>query len=299
MAPSLAKRPPRPDLSPPRTLVTHSWNSQVADWGRALYNGGDRAGLAQPSDGGQFGNNIGAQAIQDWASAANGGTNLGGFLANSVLWIENTGMAAINELAMMSNYGQPVFTEPLPYVDVPDWSRNWAAPESDFAHNAKMLFGEMATGFIIGEVASGYAAAEGTFAVRSGTAPSSGVQRTNAQLVQDIATRSDAWAVRKGITGTPQHVGIAEHGYAQRVLNRYQDMFGQRGLQTEVSVINGARVPYGTAGSVRLDVLEGSVRTATTIYDYKFGTSGLTPGRINQIRNVGGYPSVPIVPVRP
>jgi hypothetical protein len=77
------------------------------------------------------------------------------------------------------------------------------------------------------------------------------------------------------------------------------NMFGQRGLQTEVSVINGAKVPYGRAGSVRLDVLEGSIRNPTAIYDYKFGTAGMTPARINQIRNVGGYPNVPIVTVRP
>jgi RHS repeat-associated protein len=132
-----------------------------------------------------------------------------------------------------------------------------------------------------------------------GAAPAT-LQRTNAQLVQDIATRADTWAAREGITGTPQQLGIAKHGYAEDLLNRYQQMFGDRGLQTEVSVINRGVVDYGTAGSVRLDVLEGNVANPTAIYDYKFGTSGLTPGRINQIRTIGGYgPGVPIIPVRP
>jgi len=92
---------------------------------------------------------------------------------------------------------------------------------------------------------------------------------------------------------------VPKHGYAERLLKRYQRMFGDRGLRTEVSVISGQEFQYGTAGSVRLDVLEGSIRNPTAIYDYKFGMSGLMPGRINQLRSVGGYPSVPIIPVRP
>ena len=55
--------------------------------------------------------------------------------------------------------------------------------------------------------------------------------RTNADLVQEIGTRTDAWATRRGLTGTPQQLGTWEHGYAQRLLNRYQDMFGDRGLK--------------------------------------------------------------------
>ena len=61
-------------------------------------------------------------------------------------------------------------------------------------------------------------------------APVRGATRTNGQLVQDIGTRADAWATRKGLTGTPQQLGTAKHGYAQRLLNRYQGMYGDRGL---------------------------------------------------------------------
>jgi mono/diheme cytochrome c family protein len=123
--------------------------------------------------------------------------------------------------------------------------------------------------------------------------------RSNAQLVADIGTRAEGWAVRKGVTGTAQQTGIAKHQYARDLLNRYQDIFGSRGLRAEISVINGNEVLYGTRGSVRLDVLEGSVRNPSMIYDYKFGTSGLSTGRINQIRRLGGYPGTPIIEVRP
>jgi hypothetical protein len=119
--------------------------------------------------------------------------------------------------------------------------------------------------------------------------------RTNAELVQDIATRAEA-----KIGGTGRFAGTDKHVYAKKLLDRYQDIFGQRGLQTELSVIGGREVPYGTAGSVRLDVLEGNVANPNAIYDYKFGASGLSNGRINQIQTVTGYgPSVPIIPVHP
>jgi hypothetical protein len=76
--------------------------------------------------------------------------------------------------------------------------------------------------------------------------------------------------------------GIDKHAYAARLLNRYQSMFGYRGLETEVSYLNGLRVPYGTAGSVRLDVLEAASRSA---YDYKFVLSppGLRAGQVTRI----------------
>ena len=75
-------------------------------------------------------------------------------------------------------------------------------------------------------------------------APVRGATRTNGQLVQDIGTRADAWAARKGLTGTPQQLGTAKHGYAQRLLNRYQGMYGDRGLVTETSWLNRNPVTY-------------------------------------------------------
>lgn len=55
-------------------------------------------------------------------------------------------------------------------------------------------------------------------------------------------------------------------------------------LSTEVSYLNGDVVPYGTRGSVRLDVVEGSLLAPAAVYDFKTGGATLTPSRIEQIR---------------
>ena len=119
--------------------------------------------------------------------------------------------------------------------------------------------------------------------------------RTNAELVQEIGTRADAWATRQGLAGTPQQLGTWEHGYAQRLLNRYQNMFGDRGLVTEQSYLNRVWKPYGTAGSVRLDVRDISTGA---VWDYKFGAGGLTPAQ--RLRIITKGPNVTsVTEVRP
>ncbi|MCD4825803.1 MAG: hypothetical protein K8S55_14515, partial [Phycisphaerae bacterium] len=127
------------------------------------------------------------------------------------------------------------------------------------------------------------------------------ITRTNGQLVQDIGTRAEAWGARKGLTGTPQNLGIAKHGYADRLLTRYQRMFGDRGLTPEVRYLNGRPWQRGDSlnGSIRLDVVEGPLNNPTAVWDYKFGKSSFGPTRINQIRNGAGLgPMVPVEPVR-
>jgi len=123
------------------------------------------------------------------------------------------------------------------------------------------------------------------------------VRRTNAQLLDDIAMRAEA-----KIGGTGRFAGTDKHVYAKRVLERYQRMFGQRGLSTEVRYISGR--PWepgdGLRGTIRLDVVEGDPWSPTAIHDYKFGAASLSQPRINQIRRVGGIrPHVPIREVRP
>jgi sulfite reductase beta subunit-like hemoprotein len=61
-------------------------------------------------------------------------------------------------------------------------------------------------------------------------------------------------------------------------------MYGDRGLQTEVSYLGRTRVPYGTKGSIRIDVLDTTTNTA---YDYKFGRTGLTQREIQNIQTHG------------
>ncbi len=125
--------------------------------------------------------------------------------------------------------------------------------------------------------------------------------RTNADLVQEIATRADAWGVREGLGDGPV-AGTLKHGYADRLLTRYQSMFGDRGLSTEVRYLNGNLWRPGNplTGSVRLDVVEGPLNNPRWVWDYKFGDSQLTPARISQIRAGAGLGSnVPVDEVRP
>lgn len=109
----------------------------------------------------------------------------------------------------------------------------------------------------------------------------------NSQLVQEVATRSEAWGSRRGIpaAGNGPVQGSLKHGYAQRLLDRYQLMYGNRGLQTEISYLKGQRVPYGTKGSVRLDVYEQSTGI---VWDYKFTPNPSLPAsRVQRIINNG------------
>lgn len=131
--------------------------------------------------------------------------------------------------------------------------------------------------------------------------------RTNAQLVDDIGTRAGQWAGRSrqqtSLAGlTAREVATQQHSYAKRLLERYQGIYGDRGLSAEVRYFNGKPLLRGRTpkGSIRLDVVEGDIFNPTAIYDYKFGTSGLSTGRINQIRTGAGLsPNIPVIEVRP
>jgi len=152
------------------------------------------------------------------------------------------------------------------------------------------------------ETASSYYDSFGKVALESSVAPKSAVTRTNSQLVQDIGTRAEAWGTRRGLSTTGSVEGTLKHGYADRVLTRYQRMFGDRSLSTEVRYINGR--PWlsgdGVRGSVRLDVVEGALNNPAAVFDYKFGNAVLSNSRINQIRRIGGFgPNVPVTPIHP
>ncbi len=122
--------------------------------------------------------------------------------------------------------------------------------------------------------------------------------RTNAQLVQQIGSRADAWGVRNGL-GVGSRAGTLKHSYADKLLSRYQRRYGDRGLSTEVPYLNGQAGRTGR-GSIRLDVVEGPLDNPTAIYDYKFGSATLTIQRIQQIRQVGQFgSSVPIIGIYP
>ncbi|MBW8311224.1 MAG: putative Ig domain-containing protein [Rhizobium sp.] len=132
-------------------------------------------------------------------------------------------------------------------------------------------------------------------------APRTTAYATNGDFVQSIATRADDWGVRQGLGNGPV-AGTLKHGYAEALLNRYQRMFGDRGLSAEVRYVNGNPWRPGDPilGSVRLDVVEGPLTSPTHVWDYKFGNAILSQPQITRIQN--GIPSgtsVPVTMVKP
>ncbi|MCZ9348131.1 HINT domain-containing protein, partial [Streptomyces sp. TRM76130] len=91
---------------------------------------------------------------------------------------------------------------------------------------------------------------------------------SNLDFIQAIATRAEA-----KVGGSGAVAGTKKHAYADKLLTRYQGIYGSRGLVTEQSYLNGAVVPHGTAGSARPDVYDPATGI---IYDYKFL---MNPGR--------------------
>ena len=89
---------------------------------------------------------------------------------------------------------------------------------------------------------------------------------------------------------------MAKHAYAASLLDRYQAIYGSRGLTAEVQYLGGRRIASGLrqSGAVVLDVVEGPLSSPTAIYDYKFGVNSWGPSRINQIRSVTGFTQTPI-----
>lgn len=116
-----------------------------------------------------------------------------------------------------------------------------------------------------------------------------GTIRTNAQLVEDIGTRAQQW-VRRSKQRTALHgmsgraVGTKQHKYSKDVLERYQRIYGDRGLRTERSFLNGVEVPYGTKGSTRLDVWD--INTSN-VWDYKFGRTPMSAAQYTNIYTHG------------
>jgi len=107
---------------------------------------------------------------------------------------------------------------------------------------------------------------------------------------ESTETSAARWSRRKGLTGTPREIGTRQHKYARDLLERYQRMFGERGLETEVSLKNGKSVRYGKEGSVRVDVFDPDTGE---IWDYKFGSTPMTQRQIDRLlQHVRGATSV-------
>lgn len=89
-------------------------------------------------------------------------------------------------------------------------------------------------------------------------------------LVKKIASKSEKWGVKNkhGAAGTGPVQGSKKHSYADKLLQRYQRMTGQKThLAVEKSYLKGVQVPKGTAGSARPDVYN---KNTGEVLDYKF-----------------------------
>ena len=110
------------------------------------------------------------------------------------------------------------------------------------------------------------------------------------ELLEGAASRAAA-TVGPGsgaVYGTRMHVAFRAEVEA----------LGIPGLRTEVSYVNGVEVPYGTPGSVRIDV--GHFDAAGQIqgvFDLKTGSATLTPARTQQIQQAVGS-QVPVKEIR-
>ena len=105
---------------------------------------------------------------------------------------------------------------------------------------------------------------------------------SNEDLVQKAATLAE-----RKVGGTGRVPGTQKHSYAKNLIDRYQSVYGDRGLRTETSWKNHRQVSYGTKGSARIDVLDTANNCA---YDYKFTINpgkGLGQRQVNKIRNNG------------
>lgn len=116
---------------------------------------------------------------------------------------------------------------------------------------------------------------------------------TNEGIIQKAANIAE-----NRIGGTGAVAGTFKHGYAENLIKRYQRRFGDRGLETEKSWLNGGRVEYGTKGSVRFDVQD---LTNGTIYDFKFTQNqpALTQRRIDQFFTHGPRSTRTVVEINP
>jgi RHS repeat-associated protein len=106
---------------------------------------------------------------------------------------------------------------------------------------------------------------------------------TNSEIVQKAADYAEK--ASKGASGPV--AGTAKHEYASALIDRYQSIYGNRGLETKSYFNNNAI--FGTASGNRgfLDVKDV---TNFVIYDFKFGTATMsTAQRTKYTRNFPGY----------
>jgi hypothetical protein len=214
--------------------------------------------------------------------------------ANSAISANNLLNMGANGISGLFDQGAAPFgmVSQIPYAA---WSDNLIVA-NDSAHNVEMgLNNAGLTGLSLGTSAipgmvgyvdnAGNLVDAGTVAAES-TTPLEQLQGAASRAAQNVGDGNGP------VYGTQVHSAFkAEVG-----------SLGNANLGREVSYLNGEVVPYGTPGSVRLDVVEydagGNIKA---VYDLETGSTSLTPARIQRIRSQlpGGGAGVSFHEVRP
>ncbi|HTW34006.1 MAG TPA: hypothetical protein VMD53_05250 [Rhizomicrobium sp.] len=130
----------------------------------------------------------------------------------------------------------------------------------------------------------------------AGIAALSGNTAEDASILDQLSAAASRAAAKVG-PGSGRFHGTAVHSSFRVEV----DALGNANISTEQSYLNGRVVPYGTRGSVRVDVVEGPLDSPTAAYDLKTGKAPLTQSRIEQVRShlPAGAERIPFHEMRP
>ena len=142
----------------------------------------------------------------------------------------------------------------------------------------------------------GYAvAARGVVARTAVAAPAVDTAGQIAEVHQ-VLTQAAGRALRTVGPGKGHVWGTKVHGAFSTEVKQLQ----RPDLIPEQSFLRGEYKRYGQRGSVRVDVLYGTLETPIAVYDLKLNTSHLSARRIVQIQShLPGTEAIPVIEVRP
>ena len=233
------------------------------------------ATLQQAQNGAEY-VGYGLEALGQHPSALGPGSLQG--LANAANGVQNLGIGLVNTPGDFANFvGNLAGDGSLaPLVPSPDWSNNLVV-QNDPAHAISVALG-------------GQAAA--SLATLGTSQWLSAAENTTLEHLQGAATR----AAQTVGDGSGSVYGTAVHGAFKAEVQALDNP----SLFSEQSYLNGVPVKYGTPGSIRIDVGEGTVEDPTAVYDLKTGGARLSPARIQQIQmHLPSGTGVPVYEVRP
>ncbi len=168
------------------------------------------------------------------------------------------------------------------FDDCPDWSY-----DTDAIRDEAVAWG----------VGAGFAELGGYGLRASARLLANAFRPNTVAALQILATQAEAKVGQYGPVA-----GTLKHSEFQRLVNA----LNRSDLTTEVNYLNGVVIRSNSAGSVRLDVVEGPLDAPIAVYDLKTGSASLDAARIRQIRShlpnggmsKNGNP-IPIIEIRP